>query len=347
VSPPRPLPFSRGTRGTRGSRDTRDTGADASPADRPPGKRRLSSWPRPARLSRPVHLAERLEHAVALDGAAGRISTAVRGALRRTGTADVLHGVPLGQPAHPPLVQLPLGCWVSAALLDLLPGTSRASRALIAAGIAGSVPAAASGWADWSELHREQQRVGLVHAASSATATVLCSASLVARATGRNRGGKLLSFGGLAAATAGGYLGGHLAFRLGAGASHAEPVAHLAPLGWHDLCRLRDLPDGQPVRLPLGYISLLVLRRSTEVWALADHCAHLGGPLHQGSLTTVNDELCVTCPWHGSTFRIADGSVAHGPATARQPAFETRITPSGHVQVRPKTHGSAEGKHSG
>jgi nitrite reductase/ring-hydroxylating ferredoxin subunit/uncharacterized membrane protein len=335
VSPSRPLPFSRGIRGTH------DTGEEPRPDGSPPGKRRLRSLPRP------VHLAERLEHAVALDGTAGRLSAVVRGALRRTGTGDLLHGVPLGQPAHPPLVQLPLGCWVSAALLDLLPGTSRASRALIAAGIAGTVPAAASGWADWSQLHREQQRVGLVHAASSATATVLCSASLVARATGRDRGGKILSFGGLAAATAGGYLGGHLAFRQGAGANHAEPVAHLAPLGWHDLCRLRDLPDGRPVRLPLGYISLLVLRKSTEVWALADHCAHLGGPLHQGQLATVDDELCVRCPWHGSTFRIADGSVAHGPATARQPAFDTRITQSGLVQVRPRTSRSpAEGKHS-
>jgi len=44
----------------------------------------------------------------------------------------------------------------------------------------------------------------------------------------------------------------------------------------------------------------------------------------------------VICPWHGSTFRIADGAVVHGPATARQPVFDTRITESGRVQVRPR-----------
>jgi nitrite reductase/ring-hydroxylating ferredoxin subunit len=44
----------------------------------------------------------------------------------------------------------------------------------------------------------------------------------------------------------------------------------------------------------------------------------------------------VTCPWHGSTFRVSDGAVIHGPATARQPAFESRITESGWVQVRPR-----------
>ena len=88
------------------------------------------------------------------------------------------------------------------------------------------------------------------------------------------------------------------------------------------------------MRLPLGYLSLLVLRRGTEVRALADHCTHLGGPLHQGRLASSGAGLCVVCPWHGSTFRIADGAVAHGPATARQPVFDTRITESGLVQVR-------------
>jgi nitrite reductase/ring-hydroxylating ferredoxin subunit len=42
-----------------------------------------------------------------------------------------------------------------------------------------------------------------------------------------------------------------------------------------------------------------------------------------------------TCPWHGSTYRLSDGAVVHGPATARQPAFETRIADAGIVQVRP------------
>jgi len=325
VSPSRPRPFSRGAGNPRGTDD---------PAAQQQGPPR-SRWLRGA-LPRPVTLAERIENASVLDRVTTALAEAVRGSLRRRGAADLLHGVPLGQPAHPPLVQLPIGCWASAAMLDLLPGTSRASRALIAAGVAGAVPAAAAGLADWSELHPEQQRVGLVHAASGAMATALQAASLAARVTGRERRGKLLSFGGLTAAAAGGYLGGHLAFRLGAGASHAEPVAHLAPLGWHDLCRVRDLPNGRPVRLPLGYLNLLVLRRGTEVRALADQCAHLGGPLHQGRLASSATDLCVVCPWHGSTFRLSDGAVIHGPATARQPAFDTRITASGLVQVKPR-----------
>lgn len=53
---------------------------------------------------------------------------------------------------------------------------------------------------------------------------------------------------------------------------------------------------------------------------LADRCSHLSGPLSGGELA----DSCLTCPWHGSAFRITDGSVARGPATATQSAFRTR-----------------------
>ena len=54
---------------------------------------------------------------------------------------DALHGVPFGQPAHPALVRLPLGCWTSAVLLDLFRGSERASGTLVAAGLAAALPA--------------------------------------------------------------------------------------------------------------------------------------------------------------------------------------------------------------
>jgi nitrite reductase/ring-hydroxylating ferredoxin subunit/uncharacterized membrane protein len=286
-------------------------------------------------LSAPANLAGRLEDAETFDRLAQPLARAVRRALPSGAKADALHGVWLGQPVHPALITLPLGFWTSATVLDFVSGNGRASRVLLALGLAGTLPAAAAGFADWSSLHREQQRVGLVHAASGAGASALFAASLLARMAGRDGGGRLLALGGLAAVTTGGFLGRHLAFGLGAGASHAEPVAHLTALGWHDLCRVYELPDGRLARRKLGYLTLTVLRQGVDVLALADQCAHLGGPLHQGRLTDDGDGPCVTCPWHGSTFRLTDGTVVHGPATARQPAFDTRLVEGGMVQVRP------------
>jgi nitrite reductase/ring-hydroxylating ferredoxin subunit/uncharacterized membrane protein len=285
--------------------------------------------------ARPAALAERIERAPALDHPVYALSDSVVRALPPGPRTDALHGVPFGQPAHPALVQIPLGCWTSAVVLDLFPGTQRASGTLVAVGLSAALPSAATGLADWSALHRHQQRVGLVHMLSQAGATTLFGASLLARLAGRHRNGKMLSASGLALASAGAYLGGHLALRLGAGVSHAEHVDHLASLGWHDLCALGDLPDGHLARRQLGYLSLLALRQGDAVHVLSDHCAHLGGPLHQGRVVTIDGSDCVTCPWHGSTFRLGDGAVVHGPATARQPAFESRVSPSRRVEVRP------------
>jgi len=293
------------------------------------GKHRKSSWAR-----KPAILAERVEQAHALDPVVRRLSDVVVRALPAGPRTDALHGVPFGQPVHPALVRLPVGCWTSAVLLDLFRGTDRATRMLIGAGVAVTVPAAATGLADWSALHRDQQRVGLVHAVCQGSAAGLFLGSLAARTSGRPRYGRVLSGCGLLMATAGAYLGGHLALRLGAGASHAEQVSHLAGLGWHDLCWLDQLPDRRPVRRQLGYLSLLVYRQGSEVNVLSDRCSHLGGPLHQGRVVVERGAACVACPWHGSTFALADGTVVHGPATARQPAFETRVTPDGRVELR-------------
>jgi len=307
-----------------------------APGSRPPRKAR-SRYPGPAAV------AERIERAPALDRPVRALSDTVVRALPPGSRTDALHGVPFGQPAHPALVRLPLGCWSSAVLLDFFPSTERAVATLIGAGLLGSLPSAVTGLADWSALHRHQQRVGLVHAAFQTGASALFGLSLTARVAGRRLDGKVLSLGGLAVATAGAYLGGHLALRLGAGASHAESVSHLTGLGWQDLCPYDSLPEGRPVRRQLGYLSLLALRHGSSVSVLSDHCTHLGGPLHQGRVVPAagqaagkDGDACVTCPWHGSTFRLRDGEVVHGPATARQPAFESRVTDSGVVQVRPR-----------
>ncbi|MFB9967749.1 Rieske 2Fe-2S domain-containing protein [Sinosporangium siamense] len=294
-----------------------------------PGRKTLK------RIVPPDDLTDRLEHSTVFDGPIIVLAKAVRQRVRPGALRDFLHGVPTGKPLHPPFANFTLGCWMATAVLDLAHGDGRATRTLLAAGIGGALPTAAAGIVDWSSLHREQQRVGFVHALSNVTALGMYTASLLLRLAGRERAGRITGFMGLTAATVGGYLGGHMAYRQAAGANHAESVAHLVPLGWHDMGQIKNLPDGRPVTRRLGYIDLFVLRRGTQVIVLADHCSHLAGPLHQGKITMLNGEVCVTCPWHGSTFRLADGSVAHGPATAPQPTFETRVSEDGMIQVRP------------
>jgi nitrite reductase/ring-hydroxylating ferredoxin subunit/uncharacterized membrane protein len=239
---------------------------------------------------------------------------------------DALHGVRLGHPVHPLLVQAPVGAWMSATILDILGGGERASRQLVGAGLVAAVPAALAGTADWSEQHEQQMRVGVIHAAGNTLAVAVYGASLLTRGP---RAGRLLRLAGLAVVSASGLLGGHISFRLAGGANHAEAVPHLIEPGWHDLMPAADLPEGKPVRRMLGEVPVLAVRAGGAAHVLADRCSHMSGSLSEGELA----DGCLTCPWHGSVFRVADGSVVRGPATAPQPAFEVREA-RGSIQVR-------------
>ncbi|MYQ33850.1 Rieske (2Fe-2S) protein, partial [Streptomyces sp. SID4956] len=87
---------------------------------------------------------------------------------------------------------------------------------------------------------------------------------------------------------------------------------------------------GEAVRCVVDDVPVLVVRESGgEVHALAERCSHLAGPLSEGTVA----DGCVRCPWHGSVFRLSDGWNVAGPATAPQPAFDTRVV-DGHVEVR-------------
>jgi nitrite reductase/ring-hydroxylating ferredoxin subunit len=259
----------------------------------------------------------RLENAEVLDRAVAPGQKAARW-LRPQRVRDVLHGVWLGHPVHPMLVQASVGAWMSAGTLDLWPGNDCAARRLVAFGLVTSAPAVLAGAVDWSEQHEQQMRVGVVHALANGTAIGLYGASLAARSETK---GKALRYAGLAVAGLGALLGGHISFHQAGGANHAEGVPHLVKPGWHDLGPIEELPDGRPARVMLGEVPLLVVRRGGDADVLADQCSHLSGPLSDGEI----GDGCVACPWHHSVFRLSDGAVVHGPATAPQPAFETDV----------------------
>lgn len=89
-----------------------------------------------------------------------------------------------------------------------------------------------------------------------------------------------------------------------------------------------DLSEGKPVRRMLGEVPVVAVRAGGAIHVLAGRCSHMSGPLSDAELT----DGCLTCPWHGSVFRVADGAVLRGPATAPQPAFDVREN-NGAIQV--------------
>jgi nitrite reductase/ring-hydroxylating ferredoxin subunit len=264
-----------------------------------------------------------------LDPLSDRLQKIVDGVLRPQRLRDLLHGVWLGHPLHPALIHAPVGAWISAAVLDLVPGQEKAATTLVATGTASAVPAAVVGWNDWAALDAEQRRTGLVHALCNAAAVGLYGGSLVSRLRGKHARGRMFGFLGLGMAGVGAYLGGHLAYRQGAGVNQAIADLMRVPDEWQDLGPVPEYPDGTPVVRRIGDVPVLVYKRDDRFTVMVERCGHQTGPLGAGEQV----DGCVVCPWHGSTFRLSDGAVVHGPATSNQPLLKARVE-RGQLQVR-------------
>lgn len=242
-----------------------------------------------------------------------------------------LNGVWLSHPLHPALTDVVLGSWSTGAVLDLV-GARGSADAAYTVGVLTAVPTALSGAADWADTNAEPRRIGLVHALLNTGGLVCMIASLFARRAERRALGIGLSTTGLFLSTISAWLGGHLVYAMGTNVNRAafEPrvdeftvVAHADALEPGKLVGAELNVDG--TRLPL-----VLLKRGASVLALGATCTHWGGPLAEGKLI---DGACVECPWHKTQFRMADGSVVHGPGTVSAHVYDARIS-NGNVEVR-------------
>jgi nitrite reductase/ring-hydroxylating ferredoxin subunit/uncharacterized membrane protein len=247
---------------------------------------------------------------------------------------NLLDGTWLGVPLHPALTDVPVGAWTSAFVLDIVAAVTgsetaeKAADGALAVGVAGALPAAATGTADWRDLIGEERRIATVHALLNVAGLALNVSSLAQRARGNRTAGRALSAAGLAISGSAAHLGGELSFGLGVRVNHTfadtqpsefVPVADEADL--HGLDVMAVTVDGTKV--------LIGRSQSGELCAIANTCSHLGGPLDEGT----RDGDAVVCPWHGSRFDLCSGRVLEGPAVFAQPRYEVR-TSDGRIEVR-------------
>ncbi|MDQ3889263.1 MAG: Rieske 2Fe-2S domain-containing protein [Actinomycetota bacterium] len=277
-------------------------------------------------------VAERIGEVEALDAPAEKIAGQVSRRLGRSRFGDLLAGTWLGHALHPFFTDLPIGSWTSATLLDLFggPDSDAASDRLVAFGIAASLPTAVTGLTDWADTTRSDahvRRIGLVHALANTAGLGLFAASLAARRRGNRSRGKALGLAGMGALTVGGHLGAHLSYSKGVGVD--QTVFERGPSEWTVALADAALGEGEAKAVDVEGVSVLVTRQDDRVFALSSRCSHRGGPLERGEIANG----CVTCPWHGSVFRLEDGSVQRGPSAYPQPVFDVRIR-DGSIEVR-------------
>ena len=244
------------------------------------------------------------------------------------GPRDFLYGVWLGHSLHAAAVTVPIGTWLSAAILDLA-GEERAADLMLGTGLAGSALAAVTGAAQWQDTTKSEdpRRLGTLHAMLNFATTGLMASSLLLRRQGNRKAGIAMSSLGFGINIASAWLGGELAYGLGIGVDHA--AFQKPPADWTEVASLDDLAEGEPKRIEVDGTPVLLLRQGERIRAIGAVCAHLGGPLDKGRIAGET----VTCPWHGSVYSLVDGALIHGPATAPVTAYEARVA-DGKVSIR-------------
>lgn len=245
---------------------------------------------------------------------------------------DAFHGTWFGHPLHPAITDVPLGAWTAATVLDLYEiatgddGLARGADVAVNLGLLGAAGAAVTGLNDWNPTYGKPRRVGALHALTNIAATACYLGSWWQRRSGCRRAGLTTGFAGYALSLVGAYLGGHLVFDERIGVNHAPEEL---PEDFVAVAKESELPEGKMVKAEAKGVPVMVVKSGGRIFALAETCSHLGGPLSEGEF----DGETVTCPWHQSKFSIEDGSIRAGPAVYQQPCFEVRVR-DGQVEVR-------------
>jgi nitrite reductase/ring-hydroxylating ferredoxin subunit len=101
--------------------------------------------------------------------------------------------------------------------------------------------------------------------------------------------------------------------------------------GWIAVGPPRSIPDkcARIVAAPGGE-RIAVFRDGEQIGAVTNLCAHQNGPIGEGRII----DGCVTCPWHGYQYRLADGC-APPPFTEKLVTYRVRVN-RGTVEVDPR-----------
>ena len=107
----------------------------------------------------------------------------------------------------------------------------------------------------------------------------------------------------------------------------------MADEDWIAVLPLEDLPESRTTKVMLDGEAVLLFRSGERIFAIGNRCTHQGAPLDRGPVKVGGSEATVTCPAHGSMYRLEDGRVMRGPATRPVPAYDVRIN-EGAVEIR-------------
>jgi nitrite reductase/ring-hydroxylating ferredoxin subunit len=104
---------------------------------------------------------------------------------------------------------------------------------------------------------------------------------------------------------------------------------------WTSIGMLDDLMDRKPFRAAVNGDAVLLLKADDQVFAIGNQCTHQGAGLDRGVVKIAGSVHTVTCPAHGSMFRLDDGKVMRPPATKPVPVYDVKVEDE-RILIRPR-----------
>ncbi|MFA4955322.1 MAG: non-heme iron oxygenase ferredoxin subunit [Patescibacteria group bacterium] len=87
------------------------------------------------------------------------------------------------------------------------------------------------------------------------------------------------------------------------------------------VAKVSDVAEGASLCVAAQDKALALFHVDGKWYALDNLCPHAGGPLCEGK----TKDGVVTCPWHGSQFKLDGGGVVHGPAQVDVKTYPVEI----------------------
>jgi nitrite reductase/ring-hydroxylating ferredoxin subunit/DMSO/TMAO reductase YedYZ heme-binding membrane subunit len=113
----------------------------------------------------------------------------------------------------------------------------------------------------------------------------------------------------------------HIAAGLRARATDAQTLMAATEAPWLVATTADAVPEGGAVVVhPPAGEPVAIFRHERRLSAVTNLCAHQNGPLGEGRVV----DGCITCPWHGFQYRLADGC-APAPFTEKLATYRLRL----------------------
>ena len=277
-----------------------------------------------------------------LRGLSNGIASGTNGVYRALGRPgrllqDFLNGSWLGHSLHALLLDVAVGGATAALLLDILrvifgvDGLETATTWVLGLASLSAIGAIFTGLTDYKDTapNSAERDVAGFHGMINIVATAFFVISLLQRLGNSHDAAFWVLLVGYLVVSVGSYIGGHVVYKYGYMVNHNAFNRGKRAKEFTPVVAAAEVPEGTPTKVMFGTTAVMLVRRGDLVHALKDTCSHAGGPLSEGELGPET----ITCPWHYSTFRLADGGVVHGPAGSRQPWYRTRVN-AGMVELQ-------------